>query len=178
MLVVVAVVGVAALAVVFFTGLGGAREQGAPVAAPTQEATTLPEVSAPPALEPDEDEDEDAAGAPEPSGETPPPPAEPAPRAGADADRTTPVVVLNSTRTSGLAASAAEGLEEGGWSVAETGDQPGGSVPITLVRYRDAEQEATARAVAGSLGGSPAVEQDASAKPGVVTVITGTDRQG
>ncbi len=188
-LVVVAVVGVAVLAAVFFTGLGGAGEPSAPVAAPTPAVTTLPEVSVPPATEADED-----AGASATDGRTDAPtPSSSGPEevngsdgpddgAGADegpaaeADRTTPVVVLNSTRTSGQAAAAAEDLEGSGWSVAETGDQPGGAVPVTLVRYRDAEQEATARAVAESLGGSPGVEQSSDVPAGVVTVITGTDR--
>ncbi len=181
LLVVVAVVGVAALAAVFFTGLGGAGEPSAPAAAPTQEASALPEISAPPAASPSGGDEAD--GPPEPgatASESAPSPAPDEDAAGAQggADSTTPVVVLNSTQTSGLAASAAEDLEGAGWAIAETGDQPGGAVPVTLVRYRDAEQEATARAVAQALGGSPTVERLASAKPGVVTVITGRDRTG
>ncbi len=191
-LVVVAVVGVAVLAAVFFTGLGGAGEPSAPVAAPTPAVTTLPEVSAPPALEPDEDggapgadggtdaptpgsgSTEDAAGSDPSDGEGGDDGADEGPAA--EADPTTPVVVLNSTRTSGLAADAAEELEGSGWAVARTGDQPGGAVPVTLVRYRDAEQEATARAVAQAVGGSPTVEQDPSVSPDVITVIMGADR--
>ena len=205
--VVAAVVGLTVLALVFFTGLGGRGAGGqvpagapaATVAEPTAPpGTTDPTTPAPttPTAGPgttgttspappggtDGTSSGSSSGAPSsPSvdergagdASTPPPGGD----AGASDARGAPVVVLNATSTSGLAARTADDLKDEGWSISRTGDAPKGSVDATRVRYGDPSLEAAAQAVAASLGGAR-VERDAGAEEGVVTVVAGPDRAG
>jgi hypothetical protein len=61
-------------------------------------------------------------------------------------------VVLNSTSVQGLAAEAAEQLEDAGWSDVGSGNYPGGTLPASTVYYAAADLEVSARAVAEVLG--------------------------
>ena len=105
---------------------------------------------------------------PEPSEE-----AEEADGASAEPDTSVPLVVLNGTKTTGLAARASTVLERQGWSVASTGNERGATVRSTRVTYADDELAATAAAVADDLG-AVAVE-DADAESGTLTVVLGPD---
>ena len=198
--VVAAVVVLTVLALVFFTGLGGRGASGEVSAdAPTATATrpAPPETSAPTTTTPPPTSDPSATS-PSPSGSpssggsgsssssaapgvdesgagdaaAPPPGGD----AGAPDARGAPVVVLNATRTSGLAARTADDLKGKGWSISRTGDADG-SVDATQVRYSDPALEGAAQAVAASLDGA-AVRQDDGAEKGVVTVVAGPDRVG
>ena len=140
--------------------------------APSSTASVDPSAPAPstPAAEP--------AAEPEPSTAasttTAPPPPEPT----AEVDTDVPVVVLNATRTQGLAASTARDLERDGWTVASTGNERSGDVDATVVRYPDADLEATAAAVAASLGDDVETVLDDDAESGSVTVVAGADQAG
>lgn len=194
--VVVAVVVLTVLALVFFTGLGGRGAAGEQVSAsaPATTPTTAPPTTAPtapseptsaPGTSDPAASDGDGAPTGEPGSQAPgvdergaddgaqPPPG----GDGEDADaRGAPVVVLNATRTSGIAAKTAEELKGEGWTVSRTGDADG-SVDATRVRYSDPALESAAQAVAASLGGA-AVERDEGVEQGVVTVVAGPDRVG
>lgn len=199
--VVAAVVVLTVLVLVFFTGLGGRGASGEVSAdAPAATATTSapPETTAPatptaptaPTSEPgatspspsdgagSDGPDDQSSGAPgvdedgADDGAAPPPGGD----AGDPGARGAPVVVLNATRTSGLAARTAEDLKGEGWSISRTGDADG-SVEATQVRYSDPALESAAQAVAASLGGA-AVELDEGAEKDVVTVVAGLDRVG
>jgi len=91
----------------------------------------------------------------------------------AEPDTSVPLVVLNGTKTTGLAARASTVLQREGWSVASTGNERGASVRATTVTYADDELAATAAAVADDLG-AVAVE-DADAESGTLTVVLGPD---
>jgi hypothetical protein len=124
-----------------------------PGAVPTATATTAPAptTTAPP---------------PEPTTTAPPPPV---------ADRTVPVTVLNSTRTAGLAASAAGALENAGWRVAGTGNHRG-STPPTTVYFAAPVEQVTAEAVAADLGGARVQQSSSFDEP--LTVVLGSDYSG
>lgn len=92
-------------------------------------------------------------------------------------DRSTPVTVLNATRTSGLAASVAATLRTSGWTVPTT-DNYRRAQPPTTVYYSEAEQRATAQAVAEDVGGDPAVQQSDEFGADRITVVIGTDYAG
>lgn len=92
-------------------------------------------------------------------------------------DRSTPVTVLNATRTSGLAASVAESLRSSGWTVPTT-DNYRRSRPPTTVFYSSAEQRATAQAVADDVGGDPQVTRSSEFGSGGITVVIGSDYAG
>jgi cytoskeletal protein RodZ len=98
------------------------------------------------------------------------------PPAGA-VDRSTPVTVLNATRTSGLAASLAATLRSSGWQVPTT-DNYRRSQPPTTVFYASADQRATASAVADDMGGDPKVAQSSEFGPDRITVVIGPDYAG
>ena len=102
-----------------------------------------------------------------------PEPSEEADGASAEPDTSVPLVVLNGTKTTGLAARASTVLERQGWSVASTGNERGATVRSTRVTYADDELAATAAAVADDLG-AVAVE-DADAESGTLTVVLGPD---
>lgn len=98
------------------------------------------------------------------------------PPAGA-VDRSTPVTVLNATRTSGLAASVAATLRSSGWTVPTT-DNYRRSQPPTTVFYGSAEQRATAQAVADDVGGDPEVQQSSEFGTERITLVIGSDYSG
>lgn len=92
-------------------------------------------------------------------------------------DTSIPVVVLNSTRTSGLAASVAATLRSAGWTVPTT-DNYRRTSPPTTVYYGRASQRATAEAVAADVGGSPRVRQSSEFGTARITVVIGSDYNG
>lgn len=75
-----------------------------------------------------------------------------------------PLDVLNSTHTSGLAASAAKTLKAGGWTVAETGNYPHTMSGTTV--YYPAGQLASAQLLASQF---PAISRVVAAPAGVST---------
>jgi cytoskeletal protein RodZ len=92
-------------------------------------------------------------------------------------DRSTPVTVLNATRTSGLAGSVAATLRTSGWTVPTT-DNYRRAQPPTTVYYATADQRATAQAVADDVGGDPRVQQSSEFGPDRITVVIGSDYAG
>jgi hypothetical protein len=92
-------------------------------------------------------------------------------------DTSIPVVVLNSTRTSGLAASVAATLRSAGWTVPTT-DNYRRTSPPTTVYYGSTSQRATAEAVAADVGGSPRVRQSGEFGTARITVVIGSDYNG
>ncbi len=192
-LLVLVAVGVLAAGVWLVAGLGGrgaddvvassaTAAASATATAPSAPADAAGEAPAPPA--------EDAAP---PAAVTPPPPSAapaeepPAPTASAapepdeeaaEVDTDVPVIVLNATRTQGLAASTARDLEREGWTVASTGNERSGAVATTVVRYPDGDLEATAAAVAAALGDQVEAVLDDDAESGSVTVVAGADQVG
>jgi hypothetical protein len=92
-------------------------------------------------------------------------------------DKDLPVTVLNATRTTGLAGSVAETLRSSGWTVPTT-DNYRKSRPPTTVFYGDADQRATAEAVAEDVGGDPEVEQTDEFGSDCITVVLGSDYAG
>jgi cytoskeletal protein RodZ len=136
------------------------QSQATPPAGPAT-ASTAPTPSATPTT---------SAGTPtsEPTTSSPP--------AGA-VDRTTPVTVLNATRTRGLAASLAATLRTSGWTVPTT-DNYRRTQPPTTVYYAGADQRATAQAVADDVGGDPRVEQSDEFGRDKITVVIGADYAG
>jgi len=143
----------------------GSVSEPAPVAdatdAPAEpEATTSPDTPAP--------EPTPAPPSPEPTADPTP---EPTP------DLSTPVLVLNSTSVRGLAADAADRLEDAGWSDVDSGNFTGGSLPGSAVRYAAAELEASARAVADALG-IATVELAEDDAPDGIEVVLEADFEG
>jgi hypothetical protein len=138
----------------------GSQSQATPPAGPTS-ASTAPTPSATPSS---------SAGTPT-SGTSPS-----SPPAGA-VDRSTPVTVLNATRTRGLAASVAATLRTSGWTVPTT-DNYRRAAPPTTVYYAGADQRATAQAVADDVGGDPRVQQTDEFGPDRITVVIGSDYAG
>lgn len=92
-------------------------------------------------------------------------------------DHATPLVVLNATTRSGLAARAARVLRGAGWTVRTTGNYRS-AAPPTTVYYSAASQQASAAAVAAALGGSPAVTQSSKFSATAITVVLGQDYAG
>lgn len=188
-----------------FTGLGGrsAASGGVSAGAPATTPTTPPPTLAPTTPSATTTTPSTpagtsgASGTPSPGGGSPtsaPGSGSPSPSPNADeqgaadgaapppggqggAARGAPVVVLNATRTSGLASKTADALKGEGWTVSRTGDASRGVVSATTVRYSDPALESAAQAVAASLGGV-AVQRDVGVEKGAVTVITGSDRIG
>jgi hypothetical protein len=90
--------------------------------------------------------------------------------------RSTKLVVLNATKTAGLAAKASSALGEDGWTVSSTGNDRSGTVTATTVQYSDSTLASAAAAVAASVGGT--AQRSSSAARGVVTVRLGPDYTG
>lgn len=109
-----------------------------------------------------------AVASPEPSPE--PEPSAPV------VDLDVPLEVLNSTGAPGLAAGAAQRLEDAGWMVAEVGNYAEGELPTTVF-YGSADLAATADAVAGSLGAGRAALSD-NVGEDAVRVVLGPDYAG
>lgn len=98
----------------------------------------------------------------------PAPPTDAAPGPTAAPDRAdTPVLVLNNSRITGLAADAAADLRRGGWTVAGTGNFSG-RLSATTVFYTpgDAAEERAARALAAQFPRIAAVAERIRGLPG------------
>ncbi|WP_280369482.1 LytR C-terminal domain-containing protein [Nocardia wallacei] len=92
------------------------------------------------------------------------------------AAKSVPVHVLNNSTVAGLAARTAGQLSADGWTIAETGNYPGGVIPKTTVYYGNSPGErAAAQEVAEELGVSaePRFAGIASNPPGVIVIVTG-----
>ena len=100
-----------------------------------------------------------------------------APSASGTVDHATPLVVLNATTRSGLAARAARALRGAGWTVTSTGNYRSQSPPTT-VYYAAPSQQASAAAVAADLGGNPPVTQSSQFSSTAITVVLGQDYAG
>ena len=137
----------------------GSQSQGTAPAAPTTTSTSPP-----------------ASPTPSTSAGTPTSKTTSSPPAGS-VDRSTPVTVLNATRTSGLAASVAATLRSSGWTVPTT-DNYRRAQPPTTVYYAGADLRATAKAVADDVGGDPKVERSDEFGTGRITVVIGSDYAG
>ncbi|RDI42382.1 LytR cell envelope-related transcriptional attenuator [Nocardia mexicana] len=99
-----------------------------------------------------------------------------APTTPAGADKTVPVRVLNNSTIVGLAAQTAGQLTADGWTVAETGNYPGGVVPKTTVYYGNTPgEQAAAQSIAAELGvtAEPRFAGIANSPPGVIVIVTG-----
>jgi hypothetical protein len=92
-------------------------------------------------------------------------------------DLATPVTVFNSTSVPGLAADAAEQLEDAGWSEVGSGNYAGGTLSASTVFYGTADLEASARAVAEVLG-IDAVELSEDDAPDGIEVVLERDFAG
>jgi cytoskeletal protein RodZ len=136
----------------------GSQSQGTPPPGPTTTATTPPASPTP----------SSTAGTPTSTTSSPP---------AGSVDRSTPVTVLNATRTSGLAASVAATLRSSGWTVPTT-DNYRRAQPPTTVYYAGADLRATAQAVADDVGGDPRVERSDEFGTGRITVVIGSDYAG
>ncbi len=97
--------------------------------------------------------------------EVPPPPPPPV------ADLAAPVVVYNSTATSGLAGGAADRVEEAGFTTVTADDWDGQDPSASVVYYATAADVATAQLVATTLGIASVQESAAQAPEGVVVVL-------
>ncbi|MBF6175393.1 LytR C-terminal domain-containing protein [Nocardia blacklockiae] len=94
----------------------------------------------------------------------------------AAADKAVPVRVLNNSTVAGLAARTAGQLTAEGWTVAETGNYPGGVIPKTTVYYGNSPgEQAAAQQIAEELGvtAEPRFAGLASSPPGVIVIVTG-----
>ncbi|WP_298461733.1 LytR C-terminal domain-containing protein [uncultured Cellulomonas sp.] len=105
--------------------------------------------------------------APEPTPEPTPEPPPPAP----EPDLATPVSVFNSTSVTGLAADAAEQLEDAGWTEVEAANYTGGTLPSSTVSYAGPELEVSARAVAAVLGITTVQLAESDAVDGIQVVL-------
>ncbi|MEU2033029.1 LytR C-terminal domain-containing protein [Nocardia amamiensis] len=92
------------------------------------------------------------------------------------AARSVPVRVLNNSMVAGLAAKTATQLSSNGWTIAETGNYPGGNIPKTTVFYGNSpgDKEA-AQAIADELDAAVAPKSSAigDSAPGVTVIVTG-----
>ncbi len=94
---------------------------------------------------------------------------------GSQVQQDAPVVVLNGTRTRGLAALAARTLRADGWTVSRTDNYRDGPIPTTVF-YASPDLEATAQKIATQLGGVHVQENAAIGDS--ITVVLGTDYSG
>lgn len=127
-------------------------------APPAATTTTVPPTSAPPTS---------SAAAP------PPPVTQP----GA---AKVPVRVYNNSTITGLASRASEDVRTSGWTVAETGNYAGGTIPTTTVYYRPGtDEEASAKELAALLRArvEPRFDGIQQSAPGVILIVT-NDYQG
>ncbi len=104
---------------------------------------------------------------------SPPPSTTPTPTQTGPADRTAPVTVLNGTRTSGLAGTAATTLRAAGWTVS-VGN--GRSSTPTSVFYATTDEQAAAQTLVSDLG--VGVIEQSSRYGSRLTVLLGTDYPG
>lgn len=128
----------------------------APAGAPGDAAA---EPAASPAASPAADPAASAAGSPSAS-------------PSATTDRSTPVVVLNGTGTSGLAAEEAKDVESRGWEVSSTGNATAAqrsAHSTTTVLHPTAQLEAAATALAAEIGAQVAL--DPKVQAGSLTVV-------
>ncbi len=91
-------------------------------------------------------------------------------------DRTALVQVLNSTKTSGLAARVSAGLKTKKWKISGTGNYSAGPISTTIF-YADPTLLSTAKELAKDLGGSPKLTQSNTASTSKLTVVMGSDYQ-
>lgn len=105
----------------------------------------------------------------EPAEEPTEPAEEPQPPA-AEPDPTTPVEVYNSTGRSGLAGSAAERVEDAGFTSVTAGNWTGEDQDASVVRYTGADLQPTAALVAQTLG-IERVEESPDAGATIVVVL-------
>lgn len=135
---------------------------------PAAAGSTTPTASEPATSDPT---GTDPAPTTEPPASTEPPPTSAAPEP--TADRSVPLVVLNGTSTSGLAADVGDELEELGWTIGTVGNADDKPVETTVVLYSAADHQVTAEALAADLDAVAELDEDA---PGDVVVVIGTDR--
>ncbi|HEX5511878.1 MAG TPA: LytR C-terminal domain-containing protein [Actinomycetales bacterium] len=94
---------------------------------------------------------------------------------GSQVQQDAPVVVLNGTKTRGLAAKAAQSLRNDGWNVSRTDNYRDGQIPTTVF-YATGDLEATAAKIARQLGGVHVQENAAIGDS--ITVVLGNDYSG
>ncbi|HET9829465.1 MAG TPA: LytR C-terminal domain-containing protein [Nocardioidaceae bacterium] len=94
---------------------------------------------------------------------------------GSQVQQDAPVVVLNGTKTRGLAAKAAQALRDDGWTVSRTDNYRDGQIPTTVF-YATPDLEATADKIARQLGGVHVQENAAIGDS--ITVVLGNDYSG
>jgi cytoskeletal protein RodZ len=94
---------------------------------------------------------------------------------GSKVQRDAPVVVLNGTKTRGLAAKAAQTLRADGWTVARTDNYRDAQIPTTVF-YASPDLEVTAQKIATQLGGVHVQENAAIGDS--ITVVLGNDYSG
>jgi hypothetical protein len=83
--------------------------------------------------------------------------------------------VLNSTRVSGLAASAASKFQANGWSISDTGNYPGAEQNSTIVYYAANEKLAAQRLASEFSKIDEVVEEKSLAAGGPLHVVLGAD---
>jgi len=91
-----------------------------------------------------------------------------------------PVRVYNNSTITGLATKASDEVRANGWTVAETGNYAGGTIPTTTVYFRPGtEEEAAAKELASVLRArvEPRFDGIQSAAAGVILIVT-NDYQG
>ena len=93
-----------------------------------------------------------------------------------ESTKTVPVRVLNNSKIKGLAAKAEADLKADGWNVTSKGNYSATNVPTTTTYYRpgNAEEEATARAIATEFGleVAPRLKTLANEPAGVILIVT------
>lgn len=118
----------------------------------------------------------DAAAAESPSAVASAPvvPVAPSSAASPVVDRSVPVVVLNSTSRTGLAAKVASALRRDGWTVVSVGNYRGGRLAVTTV-YADGHANAVATMRDDLRGGDRVRQPTGSMNPKRLTVVIGAD---
>lgn len=91
-------------------------------------------------------------------------------------DRSLPVTVLNATGRGGLAGRVSTTLRSAGWT-SFTGNGPSRQA-VTTLYYPGADQQGTARAVAGDLGVTVRVERSQQFGTDRITLVLGADFVG
>ncbi|GLY52061.1 LytR C-terminal domain-containing protein [Lentzea sp. NBRC 102530] len=176
-----ALLGVAAVALVIgvISLFGGGSEdtppaaEGTSTAPPAQTTTVVSEQ--PPASTPSSAPPATTTASPTvPATTTPPPPVT---QPGATK---APVRVYNNSTITGLASKASDEVRGNGWTVAETGNYSGGTIPTTTVYFRPGtEEEASAKELAAALRArvEPRFDGIQSAAAGIILIVT-NDYQG
>ncbi|GAA2441047.1 LytR C-terminal domain-containing protein [Agromyces soli] len=87
-----------------------------------------------------------------------------------------PVLVLNGTDASGLAATASEALQAAGVPVSSAANASEDTIETTIVYYASEELEGAARGVLGALGvGDVGLDPSIAETGGTITVVLGAD---